>query len=65
MSNNPRAMIIADTLATCDAKTLQLVAMYLVRNSHQNADSLEFALATEMREFLMGHGFSAKIKDVA
>jgi hypothetical protein len=59
--SNPRAMIIADTLATCDAKTLQLVAMYLVRNSHQKADSLEFALASEMREYLMGFGFSDKI----
>ena len=56
--NNTRAMIIADTLATCDAKTLQLVAMYLVRNSHQKADQLDFALAVEQREFLMAHGFS-------
>jgi len=59
--NNTRAMIIADTLATCDAKTLQLVAMYLVRNSHQKADQLDFALAVEQREFLMAHGFSEKI----
>jgi len=53
MSNNPRAMIIADTLATCDAKTLQLVSMYLVRNSHQKADTLQFALNTEIHELLM------------
>jgi len=61
MHNNPRAMIIADTLETCDAKTLQLVAMYLVRNSHQKADQLEFALSVEQQEFLMAHGFSEKI----
>jgi hypothetical protein len=46
-------MIIADTLATCDAKTLQLVSMYLVRNSHQKADTLQFALNTEIHELLM------------
>jgi hypothetical protein len=59
--SNLRASFIADTLATCDAKTLQLVAMYLVRNSHQKADQLEFALSVEQREYLMAHGFSEKI----
>ena len=59
--DNMRAMILADTLATCDAKTLQFVAMYLVRNSHQKADQLEFALSVEQREYLMALGFSEKI----
>jgi len=63
--DNVRAMIIADTLATCDAKMLQLVARWLVRQSDQKADQLQFALNTEIHELLMAHGFSEKIIDVA
>jgi len=56
---------IAKTLSECDAEMLHLIAQSLVYQAHQKADELEFALATEMHELLTGHGFSAKIKEVA
>jgi len=52
------AMIIADMLASCDGEMLQLVAEKLVRNHHQKADSLQFALNVEIHENLVAHGFT-------
>jgi hypothetical protein len=62
--DNVRAMIIADTLATCDAKMLQQVARWLVRQADQKADQLQFALNTEIHELLMDNGFSAEVYEL-
>jgi hypothetical protein len=52
---------LAEKLSELDSEQLTIVAEYLVRTSTKKADSLEFALASEMREYLMGFGFSDKI----
>lgn len=52
---------IATMLAECDGATLRLVADRLVNRAHAKADTLEFALASVQREYLMAHGFGEKI----
>jgi len=45
-----QAMVLADSLSTCDAEVLQMVAEKLVRSNQQKADSLQFAISTEIQE---------------
>jgi hypothetical protein len=57
--------VLAETLATLKETEIQDLADILVHRDHQKADSLDFALRVSQQEFLMAHGFSEKIIDVA
>ena len=51
----------AGVLANMDSATIRQVVGFLVSANHQTADTLQFAINTELHELMLRNGFSEKI----